>query len=94
MTLMTNEEAYEVLRTSVIHDIEYKAYCRGLEDGKKIARPKGKWIKRFYFREKTGCYDLEMKVCSECRHEWSWDAETGIDEYNFCPNCGADMRGE
>lgn len=27
-----------------INDVEYKAYCKGLEDGKKIARPQGKWI--------------------------------------------------
>lgn len=26
------------------NDIEYRAYCKGLEDGKKIAKPQGKWI--------------------------------------------------
>lgn len=26
--------------------IEYKAYCKGLEDGKKIARPQGEWISK------------------------------------------------
>lgn len=52
------------------------------------AQPKkGKWHQRFYPQ-------IEMMVCSECNNEFSYDAETGVRDYNFCPNCGADMRGE
>ena len=50
-------------------------------------RPKGKWIKRGYI----GC-DTQFYWCSVCEYERSYDAETGLDDYNFCPNCGADMR--
>ena len=53
-----------------------------------------RWINRVYYRESTKSYDVEMKVCPKCFAEFSYDAETGIDEYNFCPNCGADMREE
>lgn len=28
------------------NDIEYKAYCKGLEDGKKIARLQGEWVRK------------------------------------------------
>ena len=49
-------------------------------------RKKGKWHQRFYPQ-------IEMMVCSECNNEFSYDAETGVRDYNFCPNCGADMRG-
>ena len=55
---------------------------------------RGKWHSRFYYRESTKSYDCEMHVCSECGSEWSYDAETGVSEFNYCPNCGADMRGE
>ena len=55
---------------------------------------RGKWHSRFYDRESTKSYDCEMHVCSECGSEWSYDAETGVSEFNYCPNCGADMRGE
>ena len=48
-------------------------------------RKKGKWHQRFYSK-------VEMMVCSECGNEFSYDAETGLRDYNFCPNCGADMR--
>ena len=48
-------------------------------------RKKGKWHRRFYPQ-------IEMMVCSECQEEFSYDAETGIRDYNYCPNCGADMR--
>lgn len=49
-------------------------------------RKKGKWIKTgqsFVFPEKFRNYS-----CSECGYD--------IDKikFNFCPNCGADMRGE
>ena len=46
----------------------------------------GHWINRHY-------RDITMKVCSECLEEFSYDAETGVSEYNYCPNCGARMEG-
>lgn len=48
-----------------------------------------KWIKRICYRPKTNAYDLTMYICSNCQYERSYDAETGIGEYKFCPNCGA-----
>ena len=30
--------------------------------------------------------------CSECKQEFWFDDEPPIKIYNFCPNCGADMR--
>lgn len=40
-------------------------------------RKRGKWIKLFAWRY----------ICSECGDWWT----TG--DFNYCPNCGADMRG-
>lgn len=66
------------------NDIEYKAYCKGLEDGKKIARPQGKWIT---VKQDTilGNFEVNNKVCDQCNHATKY-------EYPFCPWCGADMR--
>ena len=57
-------------------------------------RPKGKWIMRHHIDENRQGFN--MWICSECREEFSYDAETGvgITDANFCPNCGADMRGD
>lgn len=48
-------------------------------------RKKGKWI-----------IDGECVDCSVCRHDkWSRvPFEDLVKRFNFCPNCGADMRGE
>lgn len=54
-------------------------------------RPKGKWINRLYMYPER---NIEMYACTECQYEYSYDAETGISDANFCPNCGADMRKE
>jgi hypothetical protein len=43
-------------------------------------RPKGKWV------EKPHVYGVAY--CSLC------DYELHTNDTNFCPNCGADMRGE
>lgn len=42
--IMTIDNAPTVAKIDT-NDIEYKAYCKGLEDGKKIARPQGEWGK-------------------------------------------------
>lgn len=46
---------------------------------------KGEWIKggeQPYFRK-----HFDIVVCSKCN-------KRGEHRWNFCPNCGADMRGE
>ena len=51
----------------------------------------GHWINRLnIYANRT----IDTKVCSECQYEYSYDAETGISNANFCPNCGAKMKGE
>ena len=46
-------------------------------------RKKGKWV-----TDQTGYYPN----CSECGYQMDTHTERGY--FNFCPNCGADMRGE
>ena len=68
-------------------------YNKGFEDAKKkFERPKGKWIKHILSLE-----------CSECREKFFCaDDDENLQDYdpckelnfNFCPNCGADMREE
>lgn len=52
---------------------------------------RGKWVKN---EDKAGWH------CSACKevdnYAFSWNSDTGEYEFqdNFCPNCGADMKGE
>lgn len=46
-------------------------------------RPKGKWI----YKKPPDDWVLSLHKCDQCGH-----IEVG--KPNFCPNCGADMRGE
>ena len=57
----------------------------------KSRRKKGKWI---YGENK---YGADGYHCNKCGFFVMWDYSHGlinyIDDYKFCPNCGADMRG-
>ena len=48
-------------------------------------REKGEWIKHPTFHEDFDCW-----VCNKCGEEISGHEN----KTNFCPNCGADMRGD
>lgn len=47
-------------------------------------RKKGKW-KREVLGSTSGYGTTVMYQCSECE-------QMAISQYNYCPNCGADMR--
>ena len=48
-------------------------------------RKKGRWKRRVV----DSGFNADW-VCSECKYR----LKTDFVSYNFCPNCGADMRGE
>lgn len=52
----------------------------------------GIWISRYHISDPP-C-DTHFWVCSECRQEYSHDAESGIEmnKYDYCPNCGVKME--
>lgn len=49
-------------------------------------RKRGKWIKV------NGRTVINCSACYHC--SWSLSFEDTVKRFNFCPNCGADMRGE
>ena len=59
-------------------------YQDGLEDGLYDIRPQGEW-------QFVNHYARPYRVCTVCHTERLDDKSTG---WNFCPNCGADMRGD
>ena len=61
----------------------HEGYRRGFEDGK-ADRPKGEWI---YIDEPIIGNPYGRYKCSKCDLEEPFTSD-------FCPNCGADMRGK
>ena len=50
---------------------------------------RGRWTQTNLFDEEANVY-----VCSVCGEPWTLNAGTPQENnMNFCPNCGADMRG-
>ena len=63
-------------------------YRDGYEKGKADARPQGKW------KTIEGIDGDEYYECSNCGEPWVLTAGTPKDNnMNFCPNCGAKMKG-
>lgn len=52
-------------------------------------RARGEWIPS---RDNDFCYVLKCRICGFI-NEYGLD-DNSESTYNFCPNCGADMRGE
>lgn len=59
------------------------------------ARKKGKWNERSVFDAKDmGMEEMQSAKCSVCGRYHTTPYLYFFDNFNFCPNCGADMRGE
>ena len=73
--------------------IEHKAYNEGFKDGVeqgiKLSETPGEWISQFDYSQQHKTMPSEYGNfwwCNKC------DSSTEK-KSNFCPNCGADMRG-
>lgn len=55
-------------------------------------RPKGEWLGSGDGFDPEGNMVFDMWECSECIYYIDTDEPDTLP--NFCPNCGADMRGE
>jgi Zn finger protein HypA/HybF involved in hydrogenase expression len=90
---MTREEAIETLEEMIKwgdpYEVNYDA-CKIAIEALKQEPKTAHWINRHIIANRS----FDMIVCSECGEEFSYDAETGISEYNYCPNCGARMESE
>lgn len=56
-------------------------------------RPQGEWLE---VKEEVHYDYWTVCECSLCKHSWvlgELSIEDIKDDYKFCPNCGADMRG-
>lgn len=51
-------------------------------------KEKGKWINHTEYGVTTYITDKDVE-CSECGHK-----QPKLFDMKYCPNCGADMRGE
>ena len=51
-------------------------------------RPQGEWE----YNQYDGNPNIGNWHCSNC-HNICYEMKLAHDNYNFCPNCGADMRG-
>lgn len=79
-----NNQGYEITMDKACEDIaldRLKTWINELPSVKP-QRAKGHWI---YER-------CDMYSCSKCGHKYT-DLSCEQDGMNFCPNCGADMRG-
>ena len=88
--------SYNVALKKAIIALKSTAYCMaaaagaGYEAGKEENRPKGYWMNT----EDDSPFHFKYTICSHCKKEAiidDWDCYVKSD---FCPNCGADMRGK
>lgn len=80
-----HQQCESLFRDKKVADQIYMYLCDGLEECDEVdpERKNGEWIK---MSDADGTY----WCCSECGEE----LYRLCDKTNFCPNCGADMRGE
>lgn len=67
--------------------------ARWLRDAPTIERKTGKWEERKVSSEKV-IDEWQSARCSECGRYHTTPYMYYFDSFSFCPNCGADMRGE
>ena len=78
--MLTNAEVIKIIDTQDVIKID-EGYIEELERKVNESRPKGKWMWTSTFPRRVQCLNCGFSY------------ESCVD-YNYCPTCGAEMRGE
>lgn len=89
------DETWEQLYDAVVNAIDNAptvdmntelsvAYLKGRRQGQSDIRPQGEWT-----IIKSPLSNETIVKCNKCGDEFIGN---DVEDYNFCPNCGADMR--
>lgn len=81
-------DADALIQSEFKNDISYKAFVNLVKRQPTIERKTGEWIIEPH--EVKGMY---IHRCAMCMNVLMI-APTNRPKYSYCPNCGADMRGE
>lgn len=73
-------------------DVKYVFSLQTNADVRPVVR--GKWEQKEVFEAKGRVDELQSAFCPVCQRYHTTPYSYYFTQYNFCPNCGADMRGE
>ena len=86
---ISRQGAIDAISRDIMGGLNYESIIKRLPSVQ-TKRIKGRWLKK----ENVGRWDDTLWECSECGclHRDNVFCISG--DFNFCPNCGADMRGD
>ena len=90
---VVNKQIYDIIDNAPTVPLpDFKdGYKQAIIDGKtNFSRPTGEWIGDTDYESYQGNY--EAYKCSVCGYGLHW-RDYCTNEYNYCPNCGAKMKG-
>lgn len=87
-TIRLYRKCEELFGNAKIAEVIFRFLCDGIEECEDAEpeRKKGKWVDETFEFEPWWVVHHPYK-CNQC-------GERSEEDSNFCPNCGADMRGE
>ena len=86
---VTNTKPYGLIQTTQLFKCKDENIIEALGADVQPIRH-GRWICEFY----NDVFDVYQADCSVCKKESTDKYDKVSESYEYCPHCGADMRGE
>ena len=86
-----SEELVKRVQNGLMHWTGVKATLEALPSAQP-ERKKGQWLEK-KVEDAEGFDEVQVAKCSVCDRFHTTPYMYYFSDYNFCPNCGADMRG-
>ena len=103
--IIKGDSAFDISIVSKIKDVksQYIKFqniyfkCKSIEDAGGtifVKRKKGKWNKYYHGINEIPSFTYSCNQCGYSAPYGLYGGKYSQKEWNFCPSCGADMRGE